>query len=246
MQYMRSAEAAGDNVAEATAPSAATRVADTGTVDDDRTARARIRDAAIELFADSGVAGTSIRAIAALADVSPALVMHHFGSKDDLRVACDQYAAATIRSGKTAAMSAGLNLDPIGALRQSAETSPVLRYLARTLVDTSAHVAELVDELVDDAVTYTEQGVAAGVLKPSAYPRERAVLLTVWSLGALVLHEHVTRLLGVDITTDLSDEQAARRYVLPALEIHSNGTITEEMAERFRVITSSTERQRPS
>ena len=50
----------------------------------DLTARARIRDAAIECFARQGFA-VSVRAIAAHAGVSPGLVIHHFGSKAGLR-----------------------------------------------------------------------------------------------------------------------------------------------------------------
>ena len=232
MQYMRSVEAPGE-VGGAPADI------------DDRTARARIRDAAIGLFAEHGVARTSVRAIAAAADVSASLVMHHFGSKDNLRVACDQHVAATIRRHKTAAMGAGLSLDPVAALREADGDAPLLRYLARTLVDGSPHVSELVEEMAADAAEYMEQGVQAGILKPSAYPTERAALLTVWSLGALVLHEHLSRLLGVDITTDLGDPVTAQRYLLPAMEIHTNGTITEEMATRLREAMAPAEGQTP-
>lgn len=46
--------------------------------------RDRIFDAAEQLFAERGFAGTSIRDIARLAEVQGALVNHHGGSKDDL------------------------------------------------------------------------------------------------------------------------------------------------------------------
>ena len=39
-----------------------------------------------------------MRAIAEAAGVSPALIIHHFGSKEGLRKACDDYIAAEIRS----------------------------------------------------------------------------------------------------------------------------------------------------
>ncbi|HWC40262.1 MAG TPA: TetR family transcriptional regulator, partial [Acidimicrobiales bacterium] len=44
----------------------------------------RILCAARELFSKSGYDRTTIRAVAAEADVDPALVMHYFGSKEDL------------------------------------------------------------------------------------------------------------------------------------------------------------------
>lgn len=56
---------------------------------DDLTARARIREAALELFARDGFAATSMRSVAARAGVSPSLVVHHFRSKARLREAVD-------------------------------------------------------------------------------------------------------------------------------------------------------------
>ena len=59
---------------------------------DDLTARARIRDAAIQLFAERGIAAATIRDIAQAAGVSSGLVRHHFGSKEALHDVCDAYA----------------------------------------------------------------------------------------------------------------------------------------------------------
>jgi AcrR family transcriptional regulator len=196
------------------------------TADPDRTARARIRDAAIVRFAEDGVDATSIRAVAAEAGVSPALVIHHFGSKDDLRVACDEHVAASVREQKRAVLGAGVGMDPLAALRANQQGPPLLRYLARTLVDGSPHVAELVDEMVADAVEYMEEGVAAGTLVPSERPRARATVLTIWSLGALVLHEHLGRLLGADL---VGDPEGLGPYVRPAAEILTAGVLPEAL-----------------
>ena len=49
---------------------------------------ARILAAARESFAEHGMAGTSVRAIARSADVDPALVYHYYGSKNGLLDAC--------------------------------------------------------------------------------------------------------------------------------------------------------------
>lgn len=49
--------------------------------------RATILDAARELFAEKGYAGASVRGIARLADVDPALVHHYFGTKEQVFVA---------------------------------------------------------------------------------------------------------------------------------------------------------------
>ena len=59
----------------------------------DLTARASIRNAALRLFAERGADAVTVREIAAQAGISPALVLHHFGSKDGLRAEVDAFAA---------------------------------------------------------------------------------------------------------------------------------------------------------
>ena len=56
---------------------------------EDLTARARIRHAALDLFAERGVDGTPMRAVAARAGVTVGLIVHHFGTKEALREAVE-------------------------------------------------------------------------------------------------------------------------------------------------------------
>ncbi|MCL1801575.1 MAG: TetR family transcriptional regulator [Promicromonosporaceae bacterium] len=72
----------------------------------DLTTRARIRDAAITRFAKDGF-GASIRTIADDAHVSPGLVIHHFGSKDQLREECDHHILGEALNIKISAMQGG-------------------------------------------------------------------------------------------------------------------------------------------
>lgn len=205
-------------------------------VSDDRSTSARIRDAAIACFAASGVDATPVRRIAEEAGVSPALVIHHFGTKEALRVACDRHVAALIRARKTASVRRGANLDPIAALRDDDDGTPLLAYLARTLTDGSPHVAELLDELVDDAVAYMAEGEAAGMLRSTDQPRQRAAVLLLWSMGALVLHEHAARLLGTDL---LGPPEQLRSYVVPAFDILGRGIMTASAYEHLAAAMSS-------
>ncbi len=50
--------------------------------------RRRMLDRAVELFAERGLAGTSVRDVAGAAGVSLAMVHHYFGGKDELYDAC--------------------------------------------------------------------------------------------------------------------------------------------------------------
>jgi AcrR family transcriptional regulator len=104
---------------------------------DDLTARARIRDAALALFAERGFAASSIREIAKAAGVSPGLVQHHFGTKDALREACDAHAVVTFRETRQSTFQVERLADPGFVAAAYARTLPVVRYLARALAEGS-------------------------------------------------------------------------------------------------------------
>ncbi|PKQ26700.1 MAG: TetR family transcriptional regulator [Actinobacteria bacterium HGW-Actinobacteria-4] len=200
-------------------------------ISEDRTAKSRVRDAAIVRFANHGIGPTNIKDIAADAGVSSALVIHHFGSKDGLRDECDKYVAARIRERKIAAMEAGTSLDPLEAFRAQGDIQPLFRYLARTLADNSPHVAALVDELVEDAIAYSQTGIDNGMLTPTDNPRERAIVLTLWSLGSIVLHDHAKRLMGVDLV-DGTPEQLTT-WALAGADILGRGVIDPDFYAKY-------------
>lgn len=193
----------------------------------------RILQAAIALFGENGVNGTSLKAIAARAGVSPALILHHYGSKEGLRTACDQWVATSLRTIKTEAIAEGRNLDPLAVASSFEEHRPMMRYLARTLTDGSPHVNELVDELVADAEAYSAEAERAGLMRPSADPHARTALLMAWSLGGLVLHEHLERLIGVDL---LGSRGYPTRYVRAVMEIYGHGLFAEGAYAAFETM----------
>src|SRR5258708_26847201 len=183
---------------------------------DDRTAVARIRDAAIEQFGQHGF-GVGLRTIAEAAGVSAALVIHHFGSKDGLRKACDDYIAEEIRSSKAETLRSN---DPATWFAQMAEIesyAPMMAYLVRSM-ETSGHLAKMLwHRIVDNAEEYMEEGVRAGTIKRSRDPHARARYLAITAGGGLLLylqmHETPT-----DLRAVLRDY--SRDMVLPALEVY--------------------------
>ena len=114
------------------------------------TARARIREAALEHFANEGYDRATIRAIAQTAGVSPGLLRHHYGSKDALRMACDDYVFEMLHR-----VNAELLEDPATTARDPADSKRFGRYVARSLADGSPTVGPIFDEMV----TMTEQWV---------------------------------------------------------------------------------------
>lgn len=195
----------------------------------------RILRAAIEQFGHRGVQGTSLKAIAQEAGVSPALILHHYGSKDGLRVACDERVAQIVRTAKSDTVAGGPHLDPMALLAAHAESHPVLRYLARTLTDGSSHVNDLIDEMVEDALRYTAEAERAGFIRASADPRARIVVLLLWSLGALVLHDHLKRLLDVDLVDGTAGSPLP--YFRAVLEIYTEGVLTHGAYQEVREMT---------
>src|SRR5699024_8836657 len=159
----------------------------------------RILHAALDLFGQQGVSATSLKAIAASAGVSQALIIHHYGSKDSLRTACDVHVAELLRETKIEQIAQGSQLNPVLALAAVEEYQPAMRYLARTLTDGSPHANALIDDMVADAELYTADAVEQGHVKPSADSAARIAVLTLMGMGTLVLHEHLQRLIGEDL-----------------------------------------------
>ncbi|MEU9456707.1 helix-turn-helix domain-containing protein [Streptomyces sp. NPDC048277] len=119
----------------------------------DLTGRARLREAALELFAERGFEATSTRAVAAAAGLSPALVTRHFGSKEGLRAAVDEHVL-----GRIAEQLREIDPDK-GVMASLGEVSarlfgadPVLRgYLRQVLLEDSEASAELFGRLLSGA-----------------------------------------------------------------------------------------------
>jgi len=197
---------------------------------DDLTAAARIRDAAIGQFGEHGF-GVGLRSIAEAAGVSAALVIHHFGSKDGLRKACDDYVAEEIRSTKSEAMNSSDPATWLAQLAEIEEFAPITAYLVRSMQTGGELAKTFWRTMMDNAESYLNEGVAAGILKPSRDPAARAKFLAITGGGGFLLyiqmHETPT-----DLRAVLRDY--ARDMMLPSLELYTEGLMTDShMYEAF-------------
>ena len=152
---------------------------------DDLTARARIRDAAMLRFGRDGFA-VGLRQVAADAGVSPALVLHHFGSKDGLREACDRHVHEELRRAKSDALDRDAR-QVLAELAATAQYGPLVAYLVRVVLDGGPGAAAFVDGLVADTVAYLEHGERTGTIRPTADPQGRARYVVAGQLGLLLL-----------------------------------------------------------
>ncbi|MGY1622098.1 TetR family transcriptional regulator [Geodermatophilus sp. SYSU D00965] len=191
--------------------------------DTDLTARARIRDAAVRLFGREGF-GVPVRAVAAEAGVSPGLVIHHFGSKDALRAACDEHVLAEIRRAKTEAVLQPQPGEFLAALAAIEEYAPVAGYLVHALHSGGDLAAAFLAALVRDTEGFLEEGVAAGTVRPSRDPAARARFLVHVGLGALLVHLR-SRPAEEDLGASL--RSYAEQFTLPALELYTEGLLAD-------------------
>lgn len=205
----------------------------------DLTTRARIRDAALALFGAHGFSGTSVRAIADRADVSAALVMHHFGSKQALRAECDAHIVDEVigrkeRLATDSDLSSTMRrwLADVDAHRAS------LDYLARMITDGSHAGAQLFDDLVERTASMLDSEVAAGRMRSSSDPRMTAVIVAAHGLMPLLLESQFGRALGESGLTPA----LIARMTLPTLELYTHGLYqTTEVLDAATIALTGTD-----
>jgi len=192
--------------------------------EEDLTGRARIRDAAIRRFGADGF-GASVRAIAADAGVSPGLVIHHFGSKDGLRAACDEHVLRLIREAETEAFTKSGPAEWLAQLSVLDEFAPGVGYLVQTLLAGGDLAATLLERMTRDAEVYLADAVAAGTMKPSRDPAARAAFLVDVGIGAVL--SFIRRHPPVDGDYRATLRRYAEANSLPALELYTEGLLAD-------------------
>jgi AcrR family transcriptional regulator len=160
--------------------------------DDDLTAKARIRNAALDLFSQYGEDRISLRAIASEAKVSLGVVQHHFKTKARLREAVDQlvvdYFAQAIAEVPTEGSPGQIGAARDAAVRQMLRDNPtVINYLRRALLEPSETRLHLIDVLVD--LTRREVGELRRSGRASTKRRESAQIarILLQQMGELFL-----------------------------------------------------------
>lgn len=193
----------------------------------------RIRDTAIAQFARHGFTRTTVRQIAAAAGVSPGLVIHHFGSKEGLRTACDDEVFASLTETKREhAEDSPLSIARLltgGPLRTRTE------YLLASLLDPSEHGQRYFDHYVEAIERYLDEGFAGHRFRQSADRRGQATMLAMLALAPLMLESRARSTLG---TSGLSDSLArisphlADLYQHGILEPASDGDVPDTTEDR--------------
>ena len=161
-------------------------------VDADLTAKARIRNAALDLFASKGEASTSLREIAEAAGVTHGLVVHHFGSKDGLRRAVQEYVTSLIQAALEATPRTGSPAE-LGRARDAAvlntyaEYPMLLRYIRRAMLDLDRIDPEFFKQLADLTLKQVRDLRASGTARSSVPEHHQAFAILIRELGLRIL-----------------------------------------------------------
>ncbi|WP_306208374.1 TetR/AcrR family transcriptional regulator [Actinoplanes sp. RD1] len=186
----------------------------------DLTARARIRDAAITLIAERGAKATTIRDIADAAGVSSGLLRHHFGSKEGLRDACDEWVQAELTRVRGAALAG--SQDIFAALQ--AVPVRLQNYVLRSTMDGSPAGERMFDAMVQQGETW----IATTDVKTDD-PRAYAAVLVALKMGMFILREQISRAIGEDTT----EPAGQARMLRASLEIFSRPLVGPELADQM-------------
>lgn len=160
--------------------------------DEDLTAKARIRNTALDLYAQYGEERISLRAVASEAGVTLGLVQHHFKTRTGLREAVDQlvvdYFVEALRS-----VDAEKDPRKLVAARDAAVTSmlkanpPIVNYVRRAVLEPSDEQMHLLDALIgltrDEVAMLRDEGMAPTDRTAST----QVVSVLVRQMGALLL-----------------------------------------------------------
>lgn len=204
---------------------------------------ARIRAAAIRCFAADGFRKTSIRTIAAAAEVSPGLVIHHFGSKEKLREACDeQVLQAMVQRANSKANPIGLQAVMREYLADPDEYNVDVDYLGKALAEDSPVGRKFAEIMTDETEAIIKAGIAEGTMNPSSDTRVVAAMIVMTSLSILTMPGYLSRTLGFESI----NPELMRRMALPSLELYTHGLYADSTFLEAARETLTAERAGPN
>lgn len=173
---------------------------------------ARIREAALRLYAVHGVPGTSIRMVAEAAEVSAGAVMHHFKSKEELAGAVQH--AVVERIGNVVG-AVGHDGPPHVVARERrrafdqliSENPAIAGYLRHALLEGGPPGLALWSEAFELVRREMQAMVDAGVARPMPDPEAGLILYRALNLAHIVFAPLLEELTGVSLTDPESLER---------------------------------------
>lgn len=189
----------------------------------------RIRNAALPIFAEHGIAATSLRAIAKAAGVSLGLVQHHFHTKAKLVQAVDDYVLTSLGTILAGPLPSAPQ-DPVSEAARRvktlmAEHVELTDYLCRALVENTPTGVLIFDTLTEICTGYWDDLAAQGRTQPDLDPLWIVLSPMTLVLGTFLLRTHLSRQLPESLTTptQLQRWEDAMRAIIAAGQLRPPG-----------------------
>jgi AcrR family transcriptional regulator len=190
---------------------------------EDLTAAAAIRIAAMELFAERGYAAVTVRQIASAAGVSAALVIHHYGSKENLRAVLDERVAVFVEAmlaELAGAPEQGGSASVAQLFADRLEREPAMAgYVRRLLCDGSPVGVGLFGRLYQATRAGMRALEEAGVVRPGRDELVRDAFLLCNDLAMLLLRSHISQVTGIDPLA----RDGLVRWSAEVFDVYTNG-----------------------
>jgi AcrR family transcriptional regulator len=195
----------------------------------DLTAAARIRNAALELFAEDGVAATTIRDVAAAAGVSPGLVQHHFRTKAELEAAVNEQVLriAVEASAEVEESTEEVSTEELfeAMSRRIAELvrdeRPALLYVIRSAAAREKAGLEIFDAFLALINRHVERLAEEGTLREDVDRLWLALLVAILDLGTVLLAPAIER----HLEGSLEDAGELERWRVACSELLRRGFV---------------------
>lgn len=146
-------------------------------------------------------------------------MIHHYGSKDELKRVCDEHVIAKLLDERFASAETPSPNLVQALLAEASSAGPMFNYLARLLIEPGKAGDELLARLVASTRQNLAEGRESGSIRPASDPEATAMLVTVFGVAQFLVRDRFAQLLGAD---PFSAEGAAR-LTLPTLEIFTEG-----------------------
>lgn len=193
--------------------------------------RERLIEVAVRVFAREGFSGTSLRMIAVEAGVSAALLVHHFGSKQNL---IEEAIATTLgdwMSEKDQLLELPLS-EAIAEWPQALEGgSQKLQFFKQVMLAGGKPAHQLLVRMQSEAKLRLQALAKAGAMNPLRDEETGSLLMAIYGLAPLIMSENLKKILGGDIT----DVEIAEKLALSSMELfalYQGGANAPETNER--------------
>lgn len=177
----------------------------------------------MELFAARGTAGVTVREVASAAEVSPGLVMYHYGSKAGLKEAVDQRASAFVEDMLNELTGVGeeeASTSLAGLFAERLEEEPALACCVRRLLADGGGAADsLFKRLFETNLASVRSLGQTGLVRPSQDEPIRVAFLLANDLAIILLRRQIKSAIGIDPL----DRTGLVRWTSEVFDVYTHG-----------------------